>query len=607
MTLTQRRILTGAVVAVALLLAGYLILVLSSGSTARAGTTVDGVDIGGLPEAEAAATVDEELSPRIPRKIQVRALDETISVRPDDAGIELDPEASVAPAYGRTWNPLALVGSFLGGADLPAVARVDDVLLMDQVGVIADAVDSPPIEPALRVTGGEAKLTPGEAGRLLDREAMAAALTEAALEPRSRIDAIVVKAEPTVSPEAAQEAVAIAESAATNPVTVVAGTVTAVIPAKAIGRALEFTAQDGRLVPQLDGAVLHRSIAKKLRSIEDKGRDATFKIRKGKVKVVKSKVGRGVSDDELAAAVASVLDLPAAQRKVTVSVGVRPPDLTTEQAKALNINERLSTFTQSYPYAAYRSQNIGQAAKRINRTLLMPGDTFSLNDIIKERTEENGYTVGYVVGPGGVFAEDYGGGVSTSATAAWTAAFYAGMERVQTVAHSIWISRYQPGLEATVAWGIFDLKFRNDTPNAVFITSSTTPTAITVSFWGTKEYDKIEAEFGERRDIVKYDKIYDDSDTCRGQNGVDGFTITVDRVFYKDGEEVRREPITTRYKAAPDVTCGEKPDKKKKPNKKADDTASAADSPAGDADPAPDADPPPTDAPAGDSGTFSNG
>jgi vancomycin resistance protein YoaR len=246
---------------------------------------------------------------------------------------------------------------------------------------------------------------------------------------------------------------------------------------------------------------------------------------------------------------------------VTVPVGVREPAVTTEQAKALGITERLSSFTQGYPYAAYRSQNIGQAAERINGTLLLPGEVFSLNDTIKERTEKNGYTEGFVVGEGGVFAEALGGGVSTSATTAWTAAFYAGMERVQTVAHSIYISRYTAGLEATVAWGIFDMKFRNDTPNGVFITSSTTPTSITVSLWGTKQYD-VEAEFGERTSIVPFTKIYDQSEDCLGQNGVDGFTITVDRVFYVDGEEVRREPITTRYKPAPDVTCGKKPDKK---------------------------------------------
>jgi vancomycin resistance protein YoaR len=192
-----------------------------------------------------------------------------------------------------------------------------------------------------------------------------------------------------------------------------------------------------------------------------------------------------------------------------------------------------------------------------------------MNDTILERTEANGYTVGFVVGEGGVFDEQLGGGVSTATTTVWTGAFYAGMERVQTVAHSIYISRYKPGLEATVAWGLFDMKFRNDTPNGVFITASTTNGSMTVSFWGTKQYEKIEAEYGKRTNIVPFSTVYDSSDKCLGQGGVDGFTIVVDRVFYKDGKEVKREPITTRYKPAPEVICGKKPGSPSKPNKPA--------------------------------------
>ena len=50
-------------------------------------------------------------------------------------------------------------------------------------------------------------------------------------------------------------------------------------------------------------------------------------------------------------------------RSVTVTMGVREPELTTEQAQALGVTERISTFTQKFPYAAYRVQNIGQAAR----------------------------------------------------------------------------------------------------------------------------------------------------------------------------------------------------------------------------------------------------
>ena len=563
MTPANRRVLLGAVVAGVALIGLYLVLVLTSGSSARAGTTVQGVDIGGMSEIEAAVAVQETLGPEAAKPIKVEILDSSVKFQPDEAGLTLNAEESVAPAFGREWNPFSLVGSFFSVQELPAVVDVDDALLDAEMDTIAVVIDNPPVEPSIRIKKGSATISEGSPGRTVDRQALRQALAAAVVEPRRTVEATVISAEPTVSRDEAERALAVADEAMSAPVEVTAGTIVATIPKRAIGRSLRFSAVDGTLQPSLDGAVLHKAIASDLAEVETPGRDATFKIRKGEPRVVPSKVGTGISDEELAAAVQQVIDKPAGERSVAVPLGTRPPAFTTEDAEALGIKDRLSTFTQSYPYAAYRSQNIGQAAKRINGTLLMPGDTFSLNDTLKERTEANGYTVGYVVGPGGIFAEDLGGGVSTSATATWTAAFYAGMERVQTVAHSIYISRYKPGLEATVAWGIFDMKFRNNSPNAVFIKAFTTPTSITVSMWGTKQYDKIEAEYGERINIVKYKKVYNEADDCRSQSGVDGFTITVDRVFYKDGKEVKREPITTRYKPAPQVICGAKPDKKK--------------------------------------------
>ncbi len=582
MTLVQKRILAGVAAVAVLILVGYVFLAMTSGSSARAGTTVGGVDIAGMSQTEAALAVSEELDPVAEKTLKVKVQDATVKFTPEEAGLELNADESVAPAFGRQWNPVALLSTFFSTQELPAVIDTDDALLDAELDVIASVIDNPPVEPTIRIKKGTATVTEGAPGQALDRPALKQALVAALVQPRSTVEATVISKEPTVTDAAVEEALALADTAMASPVEVTAGTVTATIPGRKVGRALRFTAVDGSLEPSLDGAVLHKAIAAELAPVETPGRDATFKIRRGVPKVVKSKVGTGISDDDLAAAVLGVIDKPAGQRSVTVPIGTRAPALTTAQAKELGITERLSTFTQSYPYAAYRAQNIGQAAERINGTLLMPGETFSLNDTILERTEANGYTVGYVVGPGGIFAEDLGGGVSTSATAAWTAAFYAGLERVQTVAHSIYISRYKPGLEATVAWGIFDMKFRNDMDNAVFITAGTSPTSITVSIWGTKEYDDIEAEYGKRTSIVPFKKVYNESEDCDPQSGVDGFTITVDRVFYKDGEEVKREPITTRYKPAPQVICDAKPDKKK--DKKDAKAETAPESDAGNAD-----------------------
>jgi vancomycin resistance protein YoaR len=366
---------------------------------------------------------------------------------------------------------------------------------------------------------------------------------------------------PAVSAEAALKAKTLARTAIANPVNVNAGNITATIDSADIADALTFTQEGGQLVPVLDGAILHKSIAADLKAVETPGRDATFEIVRGEPVVVPSQVGSGIADDELAAQVETVIGNTPPNRTVTVSMGTRDPKLTTEQAQQLGITQKISSFTQEFPYAAYRVQNIGEAARRINGTLLMPGETFSMNDTIKERTIANGYTVGFVIGAGGVFAEELGGGVSAATTTMWTAAFFAGMERTFTQAHSIYISRYQAGLEATVAWGSFDMKFTNNTPNAVFITTKMTDTSMKATFWGTPTYDEIKAEFGAKYNVRPYPTIYDKSKKCLGQGGMEGFSIDVDRVFYKDGAEVNRETITTNYRTSPKVICGKNPDK----------------------------------------------
>ena len=167
----------------------------------------------------------------------------------------------------------------------------------------------------------------------------------------------------------------------------------------------------------------------------------------------------------------------------------------------------MSSFTTYFPYAEYRNVNIGRAAELVDGTLLKPGETFSLNDTVGERTEENGFTKGYIINDG-ILVQDLGGGVSQMATTTFNAMFFAGLEDVEHKPHSFYIDRYPIGREATVAWGAVDLRFRNDTPYGVLIDTSftdSTPTssgAVTVTMYSTKWWD-ITTSTGERYNLTQ--------------------------------------------------------------------------------------------------------
>ena len=581
---SRAQVIAGSVVGALFVVAGlFLVWTALSPPTVPIGTTVAGVDIGGLDRQRAIDKVRTQVAKPAADPLEFENAGEILIVKPRQAGVWVNAAETVDPLLRRTWNPLESIFGLGSGEDIDPVIVVEDDKLEMQMGAFDRLVTTQPSDPTLSVQGTVVNYVAGTQGRSIDREATRKVIVESITLPRERRQLPIAIQEPIVTVANAEAAHAFALSAVSGPVDVVVGDVVAEIPAEVIGDALTFTAIEGDYVPELDGAVLYASISDELQ-VAQEPRDASFRVTKnGRLRIVPSQAGTGVEDAELAERVLDVLDQDVSAggtREVVVPEGERQPAFTTADAEALGIKDKLSSFTQRFPYAAYRTTNIGQAAEYVNGTILMPGETFSMNDTIKERTAENGYVEGIVIGPGGVFEEAMGGGVSAATTAVWTAAFFAGMERIDTRAHSIYISRYQPGLEATVAWGIFDMKFRNDSPFPVLITTKMASTAMTVEFWGTRVYDAIEAEFGPRTGVREPTTIYrKKGDGCTPQQGIPGFSINVDRVFFQDGREVKRETINTVYRAAPNVVCGKKPKK----DKDADEVEDAEDLPEGDA------------------------
>jgi vancomycin resistance protein YoaR len=127
---------------------------------------------------------------------------------------------------------------------------------------------------------------------------------------------------------------------------------------------------------------------------------------------------------------------------------------------------------------------------------------------------------------------------------------------VEYGAHSFYIERYPEGREATVAWGSLDLKFRNDSGNALYIDAQATDTSVTITFLGTKKYDAVEAVKGPRTNVKEPGTREGASgEKCVPQTPLEGFDVAVDRVFKDGGREVDRETFKTRYVPRDEVTC----------------------------------------------------
>jgi vancomycin resistance protein YoaR len=115
--------------------------------------------------------------------------------------------------------------------------------------------------------------------------------------------------------------------------------------------------------------------------------------------------------------------------------------------------------------------------------LVRPGETFSLNGHVGERTLEKGYVdAGSIVA--GEIVDTIGGGTSQFTTTMYNAVFWGGYQDVEHKPHSYYFSRYPEGIEATLFWQSIDLKFRNNREHAVLIDTLYTDTSITVRFFG---------------------------------------------------------------------------------------------------------------------------
>jgi vancomycin resistance protein YoaR len=159
------------------------------------------------------------------------------------------------------------------------------------------------------------------------------------------------------------------------------------------------------------------------------------------------------------------------------------PEFTTEDAEAMGITHLVSRFTTYHACCESRVDNIQLFADIVDGTIVNPGESVSLNELVGERTTERGFKpAGTIIR--GKIVDTIGGGVSQFATTFYNAVFWGGYEDVTHTAHSYYFSRYPEGIEATISWPVPNLEFRNNRQGSILIRTSYTDTSITVSFYG---------------------------------------------------------------------------------------------------------------------------
>jgi len=542
----------------------YAISYVMAGDKLPAKAVVSGVPVGGLTPQAAGAKLSDELGPDAAESIKVTASGRSAEIKPIEAGLRIDYEQSIAAAGGgRSFDPRQIYTVLTGGSSTDAVIVVDQAKLTKAMADLAAKWDSKAADARLSYSGATIKQTPARTGFTLNRDGAAIAIRGAFLVATTPVALPAEIHEPKITTKEVDKVVEdFAKPAVSAPVKVRAGSSgTFSVSPTMIGNSISFKAEKATLAPKLDAKALMKNASSAIATIRlTKPRDATIRLVNGRPKVIAAVNGTKLTAEELAKAVEPALTKSGADRTVSVNLARTKAKFTTQEAKNLGIKEVTGQFTTYFPYLPYRNVNIGRAAQLISGTLLKPGEIFSLNGLIGERTKANGFTEGYII-QDGKFRKELGGGVSQSATTTFNAMFFAGLKDIEHQPHTLYIDRYPAGREATVAWPGLDLKFQNDTRYGVLVQAWRVPGSpsqkgsITVRMWSTKVYDKVVATKPVKSNFTTGRDIEDDSKECEAMEPVRGFDVDYQRLFYRGGAIVNRESFHWRYAPTDKVTC----------------------------------------------------
>lgn len=305
---------------------------------------------------------------------------------------------------------------------------------------------------------------------------------------RSTVALPVVIASPVITDQDVDQAVAEALAWTRAPITLVDGDVRIqVTPTELLGAIRSEVVSDPE--PGLRLFFAEEEVAvilERLRpSIERPPVDASFEFDGYDVSIREGRSGTLIDPATTAAALAEAVSKPGRTGTLPVAKGAEP-EVTTADLEALNVKHLVVAFTTYHDCCQNRVNNIHLIADEVDGTIVKPGETLDLNELVGQRTTEDGYLEDGTIEQGEII-KTVGGGVSQFATTFYNAVFWGGYEDVTHKPHSFYFSRYPEGIEATISWPAPDLAFRNDSESAILIKTEYTDTSITVKFYGDND------------------------------------------------------------------------------------------------------------------------
>ena len=210
------------------------------------------------------------------------------------------------------------------------------------------------------------------------------------------------------------------------------------------------------------------------------------------------------------------------QEEYIIPLKILYPNVTTNQIGNDAFPDQLSNFSTSFTSSGYsRSTNISLAAQKLDGVVIMPGETFSFNQTVGQRTKAAGFKEATAYSNGQV-VQEVGGGICQVSSTLYNAVLYANLEIVERTNHGFKPSYVKPGLDATVSWGGPDFKFKNNRNYPVRIKTDTYGKILKIYIYGLKtDNDYTVTLDAQYVSTVYYETIYQkDSSLGSGESKV---------------------------------------------------------------------------------------
>jgi vancomycin resistance protein YoaR len=509
--------------------------------------TVNGRDVGGLKVDQLDSVLAEVQADLETMSVRVATPDGGFSTTGEALGIRID-SAELKRRTLLANRPENLGGRLSGyikswystiSVAVPVSVSIPDTVSVLQLNEGTRRRD--PVDPQLKIRKGKYVVLPGSDGEGIDARRLADSITSA-IETGERPPMVSARRVPLPSTftTAELESLAIKATALTgNPLTYTVDGKPGEITSKQLRDWLKPAIVDREVQLTLDETKTLRGLREAVGSNIRPVQNARLAINAaGAVEPIKSQSGlrccKADTVTELQRAFNGSLPQPIAIKLEEVR-----PAVTTEEVTSIGVKEPIATFTTKHRAGEARVKNIHRISDLVRGVVVKPGESFSVNDFVGDRTAAKGFVEAHSIADG-VLVDSYGGGISQFATTLFNAAFFAGLDIPKYKPHSIYISRYPYGREATLSYPYVDLVLKNNTPYGVMIWPTYTASSITIALYSTP---------WARSDV--FGQVKKDKDQC-----TDVFTTRLRK--FPNGDE-KKDVFKARYLPGEGVSCDGSP------------------------------------------------